>query len=205
MPPGLLRSARLQAGLTLRQLAAAAHTSHSTLAAYETGAKCPTVETLNRIVEAAGFRLEGQPVRSGRTLRPRRPRSRARRRARVGRGTLGRGSMTARPRVASRQDRRAASCARKGEGRPCVRRRTRAGMVHSTAAGHERHRHQHLRATGADRSRAAGTPPRGALARRRPGSPAARRAGAVVVGHHARRLVPEHDELPPAGQSPSAP
>ena len=55
----LLRSARLQAGLTLRQLAAAAHTSHSTLAAYETGAKCPTVETLNRIVEAAGFRLEG--------------------------------------------------------------------------------------------------------------------------------------------------
>jgi transcriptional regulator with XRE-family HTH domain len=55
----LLRSARLQAGLTLRQLAAAAHTSHSTLAAYETGAKCPTVETLNRIVEAAGFRVEG--------------------------------------------------------------------------------------------------------------------------------------------------
>ncbi|MEO5840057.1 MAG: helix-turn-helix transcriptional regulator [Acidimicrobiales bacterium] len=54
----LLRSARLQAGLTLRQLAAAAHTSHSTLAAYETGAKCPTVETLNRIIEAAGFRVE---------------------------------------------------------------------------------------------------------------------------------------------------
>jgi transcriptional regulator with XRE-family HTH domain len=56
----LVRSARLGAGLTLRQLAAAAHTSHSTLAAYETGAKCPTVETLNRIVEAAGFRLEGR-------------------------------------------------------------------------------------------------------------------------------------------------
>ena len=55
----LLRSARLEAGLTLRQLAAAAHTSHSTLAAYETGAKCPSVETLNRVVEAAGFRLEG--------------------------------------------------------------------------------------------------------------------------------------------------
>ena len=59
----LLRSARLQSGLTLRQLAAVAHTSHSTLAAYETGAKCPTVETLNRIVEAAGFRVE---VRLGR-------------------------------------------------------------------------------------------------------------------------------------------
>ena len=56
----LIRSARLQAGLTLRQLAAAAHTSHSTLAAYETGAKCPTVETLNRIVEAAGFRIESR-------------------------------------------------------------------------------------------------------------------------------------------------
>jgi transcriptional regulator with XRE-family HTH domain len=56
----LLRSARLQAGLTLRQLAAAAHTSHSALAAYETGAKCPTVETLNRVVEAAGFRVEGR-------------------------------------------------------------------------------------------------------------------------------------------------
>jgi transcriptional regulator with XRE-family HTH domain len=59
----LLRSARLQAGLTLRQLAAAAHTSHSTLAAYETGAKCPSVETLNRIVEAAGFRVESRLAR----------------------------------------------------------------------------------------------------------------------------------------------
>ena len=46
--------------MTLRQLAAVAHTSHSTLAAYETGAKCPTVDTLNRIVEATGFRIEGQ-------------------------------------------------------------------------------------------------------------------------------------------------
>ena len=55
----LVRSARLRSGLTIRQLAAVAHTSHSTLAAYETGAKCPTVETLNRIVEAAGFRVEG--------------------------------------------------------------------------------------------------------------------------------------------------
>jgi transcriptional regulator with XRE-family HTH domain len=54
----LVRSARLRSGLTLRQLAAVAHTSHSALAAYETGAKCPTVETLNRIVEAAGFRIE---------------------------------------------------------------------------------------------------------------------------------------------------
>ena len=49
--------------MTLRQLAAAAHTSHSTLAAYETGAKCPTVETLNRIVAAAGFRVEARLAR----------------------------------------------------------------------------------------------------------------------------------------------
>jgi transcriptional regulator with XRE-family HTH domain len=60
----LVRTARLGAGLTLRQLAAAAHTSHSTLAAYETGAKCPTVETLNRIVEAAGFRVESHLTRA---------------------------------------------------------------------------------------------------------------------------------------------
>jgi transcriptional regulator with XRE-family HTH domain len=60
----LVRTARLGAGLTLRQLASAAHTSHSTLAAYETGAKCPTVETLNRIVEAAGYRVESHLTRA---------------------------------------------------------------------------------------------------------------------------------------------
>jgi transcriptional regulator with XRE-family HTH domain len=54
----LIRSARHAAGLTLRELAAAAGTSHSTLAAYETGAKTPTVDTLDRIVAAAGFRIE---------------------------------------------------------------------------------------------------------------------------------------------------
>lgn len=60
----LIRTARVRSGLTLRQLAVAAHTSHSALAAYETGAKCPTVETLNRIVEAAGFRIESQLTRA---------------------------------------------------------------------------------------------------------------------------------------------
>jgi transcriptional regulator with XRE-family HTH domain len=58
----LIRSARLAAGLTLRELAAVAGTSHSTLAAYETGAKCPTVETLSRIVAAAGYRIETRLV-----------------------------------------------------------------------------------------------------------------------------------------------
>jgi transcriptional regulator with XRE-family HTH domain len=52
-----LRRARRRSGLSLRALAARAETSHSTLAAYETGRKIPTVETLDRIVRAAGFEL----------------------------------------------------------------------------------------------------------------------------------------------------
>lgn len=53
----LLREARGRAGLTQRLLARRGATSHSTLAAYETGAKVPTIETLERIVRAAGFEL----------------------------------------------------------------------------------------------------------------------------------------------------
>lgn len=52
-----LRQTRMRSGLTLRALAARADTSHSTLSAYETGRKVPTVETLDRIVRAAGFEL----------------------------------------------------------------------------------------------------------------------------------------------------
>ena len=51
----VLRAARHDLGLTLRELATRAKTSHSTLAAYESGRKTPNVATLNRIVEAAGF------------------------------------------------------------------------------------------------------------------------------------------------------
>jgi len=53
-----LRRARRRSGLSLRALAARAGTSHSTLAAYEQGRKVPTVETLDRIVRAAGYVLE---------------------------------------------------------------------------------------------------------------------------------------------------
>ena len=53
-----VRAARRSAGLSLRQLARAAGTSHSTLSAYETGAKEPTVATLDRIVRAAGLALD---------------------------------------------------------------------------------------------------------------------------------------------------
>ncbi len=51
----LLRTARRRAGLTLRELGALAGTSHSTLAAYESGSKTPNVATLDRVLEAAGF------------------------------------------------------------------------------------------------------------------------------------------------------
>ncbi len=51
----LLRTARRRAGLTLRELGQRAGTSHSTLAAYESGSKSPNVATLNRVLAAAGF------------------------------------------------------------------------------------------------------------------------------------------------------
>lgn len=57
-PSLLIHAARTRAGLTLRALAERAHTSHSTLAAYESGAKAPNAATLDRIIRAAGFRLE---------------------------------------------------------------------------------------------------------------------------------------------------
>ena len=59
-----LREARRRSELTLRDLARLAGTSHSTLSAYESGAKTPSTATFERIVAAAGFSLD-------RTLRPR--------------------------------------------------------------------------------------------------------------------------------------
>lgn len=51
----MLRSVRQRSRLTLRALAERAGTSHATLAAYESGSKVPRVDTLARIVRAAGF------------------------------------------------------------------------------------------------------------------------------------------------------
>ncbi len=65
----LLRTARTRAGLSLRQLAALAGTSHSTLAAYEAGAKSPTVATLDRILRAAGFEADVELRRRWRSYR----------------------------------------------------------------------------------------------------------------------------------------
>jgi transcriptional regulator with XRE-family HTH domain len=54
----LIRSARQHAGLSLRELARRAGTSHATLAAYESGRTVPTVTTLDRVVRACGVSLE---------------------------------------------------------------------------------------------------------------------------------------------------
>lgn len=55
-----LRSARHRAGLSLRALAGRAGTSHSTLAAYESGRKTPSVDTLDRVLRAAGYELRAE-------------------------------------------------------------------------------------------------------------------------------------------------
>ncbi|MDQ3350348.1 MAG: helix-turn-helix domain-containing protein [Actinomycetota bacterium] len=46
---------RHRAGMTLRQLAVRAHTSHATLSAYEHGRSVPTIDTLERVAAASGF------------------------------------------------------------------------------------------------------------------------------------------------------
>ncbi len=51
----LIRTARERAGLTLRELGERAGTSHSTLSAYESGRTTPNVDTLDRVLRAAGF------------------------------------------------------------------------------------------------------------------------------------------------------
>jgi len=60
----ILRSARLASGLSLRELAHRARTSHSTLSAYEAGRKAPSMATLGRIVRSAGFELDVDIVAS---------------------------------------------------------------------------------------------------------------------------------------------
>ena len=54
----VLREARRRSGLTLRDLANRADTSHSALAAYESASKQPTTRTMSRIIDAAGFAID---------------------------------------------------------------------------------------------------------------------------------------------------
>jgi transcriptional regulator with XRE-family HTH domain len=62
--PALLHRARRRSGLSLRQLAGRARTSHSALVAYEAGRHVPTVATLDRILRGAGVELEVATVAS---------------------------------------------------------------------------------------------------------------------------------------------
>ena len=54
-PALLIRDARQRSGLSLRELAARAGTSHSALAAYESGRTSPNTDTLDRVLRGAGF------------------------------------------------------------------------------------------------------------------------------------------------------
>ncbi len=53
----LIRMARRRAGLTQEELAQRAATSQAAISAYESGRRSPSVATLTRILEAAGFEL----------------------------------------------------------------------------------------------------------------------------------------------------
>jgi transcriptional regulator with XRE-family HTH domain len=53
----LIRRARSRAGYSLRHLAELAGTSHATLSAYESDHVNPSMQTVQRIVRAAGFDL----------------------------------------------------------------------------------------------------------------------------------------------------
>lgn len=60
--PALLRTARERAGLSQAALAAAAGTSQSAVARYETGVAQPSLRTLERLLAACGDRLELRAV-----------------------------------------------------------------------------------------------------------------------------------------------
>ncbi|GMQ98342.1 MAG: hypothetical protein BMS9Abin17_0850 [Acidimicrobiia bacterium] len=53
----LVRDLRLQAGLTQELLARAAGTTSQTISTYEVGRKSPTLRTLLRLADAAGFEM----------------------------------------------------------------------------------------------------------------------------------------------------
>ena len=54
----MLKEVRARKGLSRRQLAELGGTSASTLAAYESGRSVPSVKTLERLVQSAGFELQ---------------------------------------------------------------------------------------------------------------------------------------------------
>lgn len=58
MEATLIAEARSSAQLSLRELAKRAGTSHSTLVAYEHARNSPSIETMMRIIRAAGYELD---------------------------------------------------------------------------------------------------------------------------------------------------
>jgi transcriptional regulator with XRE-family HTH domain len=60
----LVRTARREAGLTQADLAARAGVPQSTIARLESGGSNPTVRTLERVLHAAGRRLEASRIAS---------------------------------------------------------------------------------------------------------------------------------------------
>ncbi|MBW3606674.1 MAG: helix-turn-helix domain-containing protein [Actinobacteria bacterium] len=54
----IVRDARQQAGLSLRELARRAETSHATLSRYESGAVEPSFAVVERIVAACGLQMD---------------------------------------------------------------------------------------------------------------------------------------------------
>ncbi len=61
MESDLLEDVRRRAGLSQEELAARAGTSRPTLSAYERGRKSPTLITVTRVLESAGFELMAEP------------------------------------------------------------------------------------------------------------------------------------------------
>lgn len=55
---GMLRDARYRAGLSLREVARRAGTSHATLHAYESGEKVPSVAVFLRVLDACSFAVD---------------------------------------------------------------------------------------------------------------------------------------------------
>ena len=53
----IIRSARLHAGLSLRELARRAKTSHATLSRYEDGTIEPSMSVVERVVDACGLEM----------------------------------------------------------------------------------------------------------------------------------------------------
>lgn len=68
-----IRTARERSGLTLRELARRAKTSHATLSAYESGRVDPGARVAERILEAAGFHVRMELERHPRTSSGRHP------------------------------------------------------------------------------------------------------------------------------------